>query len=304
MSSQSPIASSQYQRIDDAFASYCKQPIGTSISELIGDHAVAMIEQSARASGRTQLIRTASGIAAAAFGLLAVWFIIRNNSLAIAGPFALVAGLWGGTLLRTSRQREEPNVAKLSKDATPEQKRNLHCLEEFRNGISEGLILCEQRLPDGTRKPLSVDHRRCFIADHGRLLITSRDQSLWMRIRNRPIPLSDLWVGLQGNVGSAFITSRTLINMDDGDSFDRRLQWLLEKSQADSRDAVAFRSNLNLIIMLRRPHIRALTLEKKVEAVGRDPTQGFTASVTEKIHSGNYVPFERFLHALPLSEMP
>jgi hypothetical protein len=60
MSSQSPIASSQYQRIDDAFASYCKQPTGTSISELIGDHAVAMIEQSARASGRTQLLRTAS----------------------------------------------------------------------------------------------------------------------------------------------------------------------------------------------------------------------------------------------------
>jgi hypothetical protein len=304
MSSQSPVTSSQYQRIDDAFACYCKQPIGTAISELIGNHALSMIEHSARASGRTKLMRLASGIAATALGLFSIWFIIRHYSLGIAGPTALAAGLWGGTLLRTRRQREEPDEAKLSKSAAPDQKRNLHCLEEMRNGIAEGHILCEQRLPDGTRRALSVEHRRCFVADHGRVLITSRDQSLRMRIRSRPIPLSDLWIGLQGSVGSAFITSRTLINMDDGDSFDRRLQWLLEKSQADSRDAVAFRSNLNLIIMLRRPGIKVLSLEKKIEEVARDPAQIFTASVIEKIHSGNYAPFERFLHAMPLSEMP
>jgi hypothetical protein len=263
-----------------------------------------MIEHSARASGRTKFIRTTSGIVAAALGFLAVWFIIRHYSLGVAGPPALIAGLWGGTLLRTKRQREEPDEGELSKNATPDQKRYLHCMEQFRNGAAEGQLLGEQRLPDGTRKALSVEHRRCFIADHGRVLITSRDQSLWMKIRSRPIPLSELWVGLQGSVGSAFITSRTLINMDEGDGFDRRLQWLLEKSRADRRDAVAFRSNLNLIVMLRRPSIKALSLEKKIAEVSLDPAQIFTASVIEKMHSGNYGPFERFLHALPLSEMP
>lgn len=304
MSSHSAVAVSQYQRIDDAFAGYCKQPIGTSISELVGDHVVRMIEQSARASGRTKFLRTASGVAAAALGILGVWLIIRHYSFGIAGPPALIAGLWGGTLLRTGRQREEPSEAELSKNATPDQKRHLRCLEEFRNGVAEGHLLGEQRLPDGTRRALSVEHRRCFIADHGRVLIISRDQSLWMKIRSRPIPLSDLWIGLQGSVGSAFITSRTLISMDDSDGFDRRLQWLLEKSQGDSRDAAAFRSNLNLIVMLRRPNIKALSLDKKIAEVALDPAQIFTASVIEKMHSGNYSPFERFLHALPLSEMP
>jgi hypothetical protein len=304
MSSPTPNTGSQYQRIDDAFAGYCKQPIGTSISELIGDHAVRLIEHSARASGRTKFVRLVSGVAATALGLVAFWFIAHSYPLVIAGPPALIAGLWGGTLLRTTRQREEPDEAKLSKDATPDQKRNFHSLDEFRNRLSDGQLPCEQRLPDGTRKALSVEHRRCFIADHGRVLIVSRDQSLWMKIRSRPVPLSDLWVGLQGTVGSAFITSRTLINMDDGDRFDRRLQWLLEKSQGDSREAVAFRNNLNLIVMLRRPSIKELSLEKKIEEVRHDSAQVFTASVTEKIHSGNYGPFERFLHALPLSEMP
>ena len=304
MSSPSPVASSQYQRIDDAFAGYCKQPVGTGISELIGDHAVGMIEHSARASGRTRFVRMASGFAAAALGLVAFWFIAHSYPLAIAGPPALVAGLWGGTLLRVTRQREEPDEAKLSKNVTPDQKRNLLSLDEFRNRLADGQLACEQRLPDGTRKTLSVEHRRCFIADHGRVLIVSRDQSLWMKIRSRPIPLSDLWVGLQGTVGSTFITSRTLINMEDGERFDRCLQWLLQKSQSDRREAIAFRGNLNLIVMLRRPSIKELTLDKKIEEVGRDSAQGFTASVTEKIHSGNYAPFERFLHALPLSEMP
>jgi hypothetical protein len=304
MSSPTPNTGSQYQRIDDAFAAYCKQPIGTSISELIGGDAVRLIEHSARASGQTMFIRLVSGIAATTLGLVALWFITHSYPLGIAGPPALVAGLWGGTLLRRTRQREEPDEAKLSKKATPDQKRNLHSLEEFRNRLADGQFACEQRLPDGTRKALSIDHRRCFIADHGRVLIVSRDQSLWMKIRSRPIPLSDLWVGLRGTVGSAFITSRTLINMDDGDRFDQRLQWLLEKSQGDNREAAAFRNNLNLIVMLRRPGIKELSLEKKIEEVRNDSAQAFTASVTEKIHSGNYGPFERFLHALPLSEMP
>jgi hypothetical protein len=304
MSSQSPVASSQYQRIDEAFAGYCKQPVGTNISELIGDHAVSMIEHAALASGRTKFIRLISGIAAAALGFLALWLNLHSYPAIIGYSPALVAGLWGGTLFRTTRQREEPDEAKLSKNATPDQKRNLHSLDEFRNRLAEERFASEQRLPDGTRRPLTREHRRCFIADHGRILITSHDQSLRMKIRSRPIPLSELWVGMQGSVGSAFITSRTLINMDDGDWFDRRLQWLLEKSQSDRREAVAFRNNLNLIVMLRRPNIRELTLEKKIEEVGRDSVQGFTASVTEKIHSGNYGPFERFLHALPLSEIP
>ncbi len=304
MSSQSPVASSLYQRIDDAFAGYCKQPVGTDMTELIGDHAMRMIEHSALASGRTKFIRLISAIAAAALGVLALWLNLHSYPAIIGYSPALVAGLWGGTLLRTARQREEPDEAQLSKNATPDQKRNLYSLEEFRNRLADERFVAEQRLPDGTRRPLTHEHCRCFIADHGRVLIVSRDQSLRMKIRSRPIPLSELWVGLQGSVGSAFITSRTLINMDDGDWFDRRLQWLLEKSQSDKREDIAFRNNLNLIVMLRRPDIKELTLEKKIEAVGRDSAQGFTASVTEKIHSGNYAPFERFLHALPLSEIP
>lgn len=118
MSSPTPNTGFQYQRIDDAFASYCRQPVGTDISELIGDHGIGKIEHSARASGRTKFIRMASVIAAAALGLLAFWFIAHSYSLGIAGPPALVAGLWGGTLLRTTRQREEPDEAKLSKCLT------------------------------------------------------------------------------------------------------------------------------------------------------------------------------------------
>ena len=296
--------SMHYQRIADAFVAYCRQPVGTSLAALFGDNAIRAIESSARASAKKTSIRCSMYLASALMAAIALWLAWQPfpflGSLILSGACIFMAG----SALRWSRQREEPTVDILEVGATPEQVNHLRILESFRNRLANGQFLVEQRMPDGTTQPFSQDQRRSFAADHGRVLIVRNDQSLRMRIRSRPVPLSDIWVSLGGSVSASLITSRTLIDVEDPILFDRWLKWFSDHATGSGRDAVAFRRSLRLIVFLRRPDIRPLSLEKKVEMAENDPEEKYTQSQVEKVHAGIYEPFIGFLRHLPLNEIP
>ena len=84
-----------------------------------------------------------------------------------------VAFIWAHN---RTKMRNELEIYQLVAEPNETLERNLRALEEFRNLIGSGDILCEERLPDGTIKPLSQRVCQAFLADHGALLILSRDQ--------------------------------------------------------------------------------------------------------------------------------
>ena len=217
----------------------------------------------------------------------------------------LPALLGGGTLFvwaRTaSRRRGELEIDDLGDgDSGPLQSR-LRALDDFKNLIAEGDILCEERLPDGVLRPLSQATLPAFIADHGALLVLSRDQAIWKCIPRRPIPMSPLWVKVGSRVATSVITSRTILDTPDRELFDRRIDWLLHAADQNNAKAKSFRQGVQLILALRRREFDGLTFEQKKE---RLLDEAFSASRIEKMHAGVYQPFETFLAKLPLHEFP
>src|SRR3546814_3774438 len=98
---------------------------------------------------------------------------------------------------------------------------------------------------------------------------------------HRPLPTSQLWIKPDSRVAPALVTSRTLLDTVDRDLFDRRIQWLLDRSGS----ARAFRDAIEIIVALRRPAIDGKPFEDK-KAVLRE--EGFSDSRMEKIHAGVY----------------
>src|SRR3546814_11742384 len=89
--------------------------------------------------------------------------------------------------------------------------RNLRALDDFRNLIASGDIPCAERRPDGTVKPLGKNALRTFLADHGALLLLSREQDLCRCIPHRPVPMSALWFTVHIPVAPMFLPSHNLL---------------------------------------------------------------------------------------------
>jgi hypothetical protein len=293
-------ASTPLHRIDDAFAYFCKKPVGTSAEDLIGMEALVAIQKSAEASAKRFWFRcvvyTLGGMIIAGSLVLAFTPLpaFATTLFALLGIFVC------GATWRNQLRNEEPTLRTLTAGANADHARNIHLLEEFRTLLAGGKFKMSQRRPDGSWKDFDADLRASFAADHGRLLIVSDDPAQWIRIRRSPVPRSDIWVSLGGRVGSPFISARTLIDTSDAALFERHFQWLLRAASGENSEAVNFRHNLNLIAAFRRDEIRNLNWEDKKTALEKE---GHSRSVIEKMHAGNYASFERFLHKLPLSEM-
>src|SRR3546814_17019071 len=105
--------------------------------------------------------------------------------------------------------------------------RKLLALDDFRNLIASGDIPCAERRPDGTVKPLGKNALRTFLADHGALLILSREQDLLRCIPHRPDPMSALWVKLGSSLSPMLVTSRTLLDTANQTILERRIPRLL-----------------------------------------------------------------------------
>ncbi len=220
----------------------------------------------------------------------------------IIGIVLLLAG--GATFLRAhdgTKVRDELEIDQIDAARDAMIQRNLRALDDFRIQIASNELRCEERTPDGTVKPLSPNMRRAFLADHGALLVLTREQGLWQCIPHRPIPMSALWVRLGSRVASVLITSRTLLDTADCDLFDRRMEWLLSRAEKAGAKANSFREAVQMIVALRRPDLDGLTFERKKELLC---AEGFGESRMEKIHAGIYPAFNNFLRSLPMHEFP
>jgi hypothetical protein len=296
-----PLRPAEFVKIRDGFIAFLKQPAGTPIEHVIPQHIIdAMASAAKRGRNHRRMLDIASGASilvavAGSILSLAIEPMIIGTSVLVSGGLAFV---W---VHNRRKIRYELESDELVTEPNEMLHRNLRALEVFRNLIASGDILCEERLPDGTIKPISANMLRAFGADHGALLILSRDQGLWQCVASRPIPLSTLWVRLGGRVAPAFVTSRGLLDTSDRHLFNQRIEWLLSHADQSNHRAGSFREAIQIIVALRRPDLDGLTFERKKEFLC---AEGFGESRMEKIHAGIYPAFNNFLRTLPMHEFP
>lgn len=297
MQEQSPVHAAGFVRIRDGYIAFLKQPSGTPLEAIVPQTVIDAMAAAAKCGSKRRrkldIARVVSGAAALAGAIIAVVFnpMIIGVAILVGGG---VAFFWAHDQMKV---RHEPEIDELVPSPGTALERNLRVLDDFRHLIASGDIPSEERLPDGTVRPLSNGARRAFLADHGALLVLSRTQDLWRCIPHRPLPMSPLWVKLDSRVAPALVTSRTVLDTEDRDLFDRRIQWLVDRSGR----ARAVRDAIAIIVALRRPDLDGKPFEDK-KAVLRE--EGFSDSRIEKIHAGVYPPFNNFLRGLPMHEFP
>ena len=284
----------------DGFIAFLLQPPGTPIEHVIPQNVLDAMAAAARRGRNRRRLLLALVVSSILIGLAGGILSILIHPTIIGLALLLCAGF--GVAWSTSRMKARDE---LEIDAGRRVKRyppaHLRALDSFRALLASGDLHSEERLPDGTLRPLSAKARRSFLADHGTLLIVSGDQRLWECIPSRPIPMSPLWVRLGGRVAAESVTSRTLIDTPDPELFDRRIEWLLSRSNRANPRTQSFREAIQIIVALRRPDLKEMTFERKKELLR---AEGLGASRVEKIHAGVYGPFNRFLASLPMNECP
>lgn len=302
MREQLPLRPAEFVKIRDGFIAFLRHPAGTSLQTVIPDTVRDAMASAARRGRKRRHGLNFVQLASVVVVLLGVVLVAAHDHISYGGGLVLLfAG--GGTFIwarNRAKVRDEPEIEELLTEPDETLARNLRALDDFRKQIASGDILCVERLPDGKLKPVSKSALRAFLADHGSLLIVSRDQTLWQCIPHRPIPMSELLVKLGGRVAPALVTSRTLLDTADRDVFDRRVAWRLAHSEADPR-ANSFREAIQIIIALRRPELDGLTFERKKEILRKE---GISDSRMEKIHAGVYPAFNNYLRQLPMHEFP
>jgi hypothetical protein len=301
MQEQPPLRPAEFVKIRDGFVAFLRQPAGTSLHATIPTDVIdAMASAARRGRGRRWWLNFAR-LASVLVAAIGVVFVLASDPIKTGVGMALLLSGGAAFILAHYRTkiRDEPEIDDIIAGSTGPVERHLRALEDFRNLIASGDIQCAERLPDGTLRPVAANALRAFVADHGALLILSREQGLWQCIPHRPIPMSELQVKLAGRVASALITSRTLLDTQDRDRFERRVEWLL--SRADQPRAHSFREAIQIIVALRRPELDGLTFERKKEILR---AEGISDSRMEKIHAGVYPAFNNFLRSLPMHEFP
>lgn len=126
-----------------------------------------------------------------------------------------------------------------------------------------------------------------------------------MTLASPPINVANSEVK-QNRVIASTLNSKILIEMDDAeyDLMRQRLEKEAKNQKYPTRGAIL--NCLNLIDELRKPEYRNLPQAKVALILSASAPNRlqFSVSMTEKMYSGNYESFERFIGRLRLSEMP
>lgn len=301
MQEQLPLRPAEFVKIRDGFIAFLKQPAGTPIELVIPQDVIdAMTAAAQRGAKRRRMLDVVRGaslfiaITGAIVGL-AVDPLIIGVAMLLAGGVAFV---WAH---KRAKARNELEIDELATEPTEMVQRNLRALSDYCNAIASGDIPGQERLPDGTLRPLTPNLRAAFLADHGPLLVISRDQELWECIPHRPIPMSPIWVKVGNRVATSMISARTILETPDPALFDLRIEWLLNAADQNSRQARSFREDIHILAELRRFKSQGLNLEACKLKLDE---QGFGVTRVAQLHAGIYVPFGKFLAKLPLHEFP
>ena len=301
MQQQLPLRPSELVRVWDGYIAFLKQPAGTAIEAVIPPDALAAMTDAARRGRKRRRLLNAFQIASAIVASVGAIVSVTVNPMIIGIGMLLIGGVGFIGAHNRSKIRDETEIDEVIAEPDATLQRNLRALDDFRNLIASGDIPCAERLPDGTLKPVAPTALSAFAADHGTLLILSRDQTLWQCIPRRPSPMSSLWVRMGGRVAPALVTSRVLLDTPDRELFDRRIEWLLSHAQQPTPRARSFCEAVQIIVALRRPEFDVLTFERKKELLSGE---GIGESRIEKIHAGIYPAFNNFLRTLPMHEFP
>jgi hypothetical protein len=291
----------KYERAAVAFARFCHRTAADAPEALIGTKADTAWFDAARKSAKSRRQRVFIYAASGCLVTLALWLALQPLPAIVALLPALPAGWLIGNTMRRGYRSEEPRLEALIDGATPEQRDHILNLEEFCNRAASGKFGVVERFPDGSTRELSADRLKCFAADGGKLLVLSTDPTDWLLIRRRPVPRGEILIDIRGSVAATELSSKTLIDLDDAKRFEVILQWLIDHAGGTSSEAAAFRNVLNLIVAFRRPEFAGKRFESQKEVLEKE---GYSRSMLEKVHSGNYAPFQRFLRSLPLNEIP
>ena len=301
MQEQLPLRPAEFVKIRDGFIAFLKQPAGTPLEAIIPQKVIDAMTLAARSGakrrGMLDAVRTASLFVAIVGAIVGV----AVDPL-IIGVLILLAGgagyIWAH---RRARARNELEIDELVSDSNEVLHRNLRALDDYLNLIATGDIASQERLPDGTLKTLSETVRASFLADHGALLVLSRDQTVWECIPHRPIPMSALWVKVGNRVATSKITARTILETPDGDQFNQRTEWLLSAADQQSRQAASFRSDVCILIDLRQLKAEGKTLDDCKLLLTKE---GYGPTRVAHMNAGLYAPFAKFLATLPLHDFP
>ena len=301
MQEQLPLRPAEFVKVRDGFIAFLKQPAGTPLEAIVPQKVIDAMTLAARRGAKRRrvldVVRTVSlfvAITGAIVGL-AVDPLIIGVVILLAGGAAFI---WAH---KRARARHELEIDELISDSDEVLHRNLRALDDYRNLIASGDIPSQERLPDGTLKATSESVRASFLADHGALLVLSRDQTLWECIPHRPIPMSAIWVKVGNRVASTKITARTILETPDDDHFNQRTEWLLSAPDQRSRQAASFRSDVCILIELRRLKAAGNTLD---ECKLLPAKEGYGPTRVAHMNAGIYPPFEQFLATLPLHDFP
>jgi hypothetical protein len=299
--------------VGEAMAVFCKRPATEPVEALFGAEPEAAILN----APATMLpfprhpLRAAVSLIAIALAvggsLLPIWrpayaFI----ALALLSAAAAVGKPWLNYYRDKYMNRHELSRADLTKlAANAVQKRNINSAEVFRRLIGNGTLKAYSVSLGGEAKLLTDDQLRCFLADHGRILLVSEDRNRWMSIAARPLPDGEIWIDLGGRHSPHEFTAADLIKEKDEAVFQKRRNWIQAKAEERGIRTGALISGLAIIDAFRHPEIAGLPLKEaipKVQAKCSGPASGETTIA--QMHSGNYREFEIALQSLPLDEMP
>jgi hypothetical protein len=301
MQEQLSLRPAEFVKIRDGFIVFLKQPAGTPIELIIPQEVLdAMASAARRGRKRCRWLDTLRGVGIFVAAIGALWALTVEPNF--PGLVLFVTGgasfVWANN---RSKIRTEPEIEQLVTEPNDKLQQNLRALDGFRNLIASGDIPCEERPPDGPSKRLEGRTLQAFTADHGALLILSRDQELWRCNPYRPIPMSAIWVKVGDRVATAKITARTILETADDTLFERRTEWLLNAANQQSRQAESFRADVCVLQELRRLKKLGKTLEDCKQALASD---GYGSTRVAHMNAGIYVPFEKFLAKLPLHDFP
>ena len=301
MQEQLPLRPADFAKTRDGFIAFLRQPAGTPIEQVIPQNVLDAMAAAARRgrSRRVFLNLVMAGAASAVLGGVVIGLAMDQMFGGVAVMLAAGAAfIWAHN---RSRVRNELEIDQLLTEPNKTLNRNLRALEEFRSLIGSGDIPCEERLPDGTIKSLSKKLRQAFLADHGALLILSRDQALWECIPQRPIPMSPLWVKVGNRVATTELSARAIMDNPDNELFDKRVEWLLSAANQSNRSATSFRADVCVMADLRRLKLEGKGLEECKALLAKE---GYGTTRVAHMNAGIYIPFEKFLATLPLHDFP
>lgn len=301
MQQQSPLRPAEFVRIRDGFIAFLGEPAGSPIARVISEDVLDAMAAVARHGRNRRHLLVAALVGAISIALAGVILGVVVEPIFIGAALLLVGGLGLIRALTRLKVRDELEIDELVTEPNETIRRNLRALDQFRSLLASGELPCQERLPDGTLRPVPANARRAFLADHGALLVLSRDQGLWKCIPHRPIPMSPLWIRLGGYLAAESVTSRTLIYTPDQELFDQRIDWLLSRADPSNARARSFCESIRIIVALRRLDLNGLTFERKKEVLR---AEGIGESRVEKLHAGVYEPFNSFLRSLPMHECP